>query len=224
MPSPPPAKSAPAPVRASPPRRRPVYAPQPPLPDSARDPLAAEPAGDQLGAGEHAPAPGRAPRDQLLRPSVVGDPAPVSQTTFGGHGAESPPRGRARGAQTASSGARRCGGARLGRRGGGGDRGVRAPDRVVAGGPVAVAVVDQRRLDLRADLGRARGSAVWKRQAGGGFAGLGTSPSSTICSRAALARRVGDRHRREQRERCRGGSGCRRPPRRARSRRSCRGT
>ena len=53
---------------------------------------------------------------------------------------------------------------------------------MVAGGDVAAAVVDQRRLVGAADLGRVA-AARWKRQPVGGVIGLGTSPTRTIRSR-----------------------------------------
>src|SRR3954467_71493 len=70
-------------------------------------------------------------------------------------------------------------------------------ERVMAGGEMLVAVVDERRLQLPADVRRvaaAGGEAAGapggdrgggKRQPLGGLIGLGTSPSSTIRSRFA---------------------------------------
>ncbi len=64
---------------------------------------------------------------------------------------------------------------------------------------------------------------VWKRQAGGGLMGLGTSPCRRMRSRL-WRRRCRGRGRRRASRRCRGGAGGRRGRRGRRSRRSCRGT
>jgi hypothetical protein len=62
--------------------------------------------------------------------------------------------------------------------------------RVVAGDHVAVPVVDERRLDLRADLGGERAAGV-EPAAGGGSIGEGTSPWRTIRLRARFSRGSG---------------------------------
>ena len=61
------------------------------------------------------------------------------------------------------------------------------------------AVVDQRRHVAPAAVAARSGQRVWKRQPGGGLIGLGMSPSSSARSRTA--RRIGQRHRRQQRPR-----------------------
>ena len=65
-------------------------------------------------------------------------------------------------------------------------------ERVVAGREMPVGAVRlQRRAPRVEQISVARGQRVWKRQADGGSIGLGTSPSSTICSRERFSRGSG---------------------------------
>ena len=70
----------------------------------------------------------------------------------------------------------------------------------------------------------AAGQRVWKRQPGGGVDRVRRLALDLVARALAVLARVGDRDRRRAASACRGGSACRRAPRPARARRSCRGT